>query len=359
MEATERTLEDFLNENLCTSLTEAQFQKRMQMGYQIIRGMSVLHESYKLIHRNLSLNSIHITSDGTLKIGELGLVAKSSEVFEDNHLTSRTFKRHLSYQVFPNINALKPPVKQEKPRRAIQKDNKRLFMAPEQGSKRMDSQKADIYSLGLILLVLLSPTINEKERAVIIKNCKIEGPPKKFVREHKELAKLIEQMVSIQKNIRPNIKSIMGHSLFRQLQKVTSKENNKVPIPQGESDKVLKGQYRMMLGKTNKWKTRYFHVDGKNLLIFKKKRNNKARLNYPLLECVIHIKEDLRKKYNKLLFKRSLSVSSISQARITENTDIVIVVIEHPEIVTMTLELIGTKKECADWLLYLRSSPLP
>lgn len=358
MEAAECTLEDFLNENPCSSLTKAEFDHRMQMGYQIIRGVNVLHESYKLIHRNLSLSSIHITSDGTLKLGELGRVAESSEVFEDT-FNSRVFKRHLSYQTFPNPHAKLCPLKAAAGKSGAQlSSDRRLFAAPEQGVKRTDSQKADIYSLGLILLALLCPSVGEKERADAVKECKVKGPPSAFAKDHKEIAKLIDQMVSIETSVRPSIKAILGHSAFREHGMQKPKSSDSLVVPE-EHNKALKGEFRLMLGKSNKWKRRYLRVDGKKLLIFKRKEDAKARINYPLLECVIHTKNNAHRRNRKLLSKRSQSLCSIDEARTTETANVVTtVVIEHPEIVTVTVELVGTKEECADWLLYLRSSPL-
>ena len=101
MEYCKNTLENYLNENPCEILTKEMFEKRMQIGYQIIRGINVLHESYKLVHGDLTLNSIHICPDDTVKIGDLGWVSECHESIEESQKTLKPMQRFSSFQELP------------------------------------------------------------------------------------------------------------------------------------------------------------------------------------------------------------------------------------------------------------------
>ena len=353
MEVCETTLTNYLNERQYKDFTKETFEERMQMGYQIIRGMYVLHDSYKLVHRNLSLNSIQISADGFLKIGDLGWVSESGEVFEEHSNINRRFERHTSFQQIP-IKALLKTKTESKNIIESEVTYKQLFAPPEQSYKCMNSQKADIFSLGLILIALLYPTENEKARIELINKCKLDQPPNDFIKKHKELARLIRQMLSIQTSRRPSAKEILFHSLFRYYENKTKKDPNEIMVSE-ECDEALKTEFKIMFEKTNKWKTRYLLIDGKKLFIYKKKDSIKAKLCYPLLECAINTKEICNDNRMVSLPKRSLStilLRDIGKTQFKEGT--IQVIIRHLEIVTITLALTKDAKH-SNWLNYLRN----
>jgi serine/threonine protein kinase len=47
------------------------------LSYQIVSGLYTIHKKYKLVHGNLSTNSIYIGCNGKAKIGDFGFATKS------------------------------------------------------------------------------------------------------------------------------------------------------------------------------------------------------------------------------------------------------------------------------------------
>ena len=70
-EVYERTLGEYLRN------ATSRIQKRIALSYQIVSGLYAIHKKYKLVHGNLSTNSIYIGYDGKAKIGDFGFATRS------------------------------------------------------------------------------------------------------------------------------------------------------------------------------------------------------------------------------------------------------------------------------------------
>jgi len=372
MEFSEQTLEELLNKediNCINGILDiVTYQKRFNMAYQILHGLQVLHDTYRLIHRDLSLESIHISHDGTIKIGDLGWASETKEIAEEYLRPFGVFRRMTSFQELPIKIAKKPIEKEQKEDVEICENYERLFMAPEQELQKIYSQKADIYSLGLILLALFLPVKTVSERIELIKKCKTEGPPKEFRKTYKELSKLIQQLVTIEPSIRPSISTILSMPIFRLYQKQRTERSYSLPKLEDNSEEKLCGEFRVTFGNSSNWKTRYLYLNGKKLFLYKKKGDAKARIIYPLLECNISIK-----KTQRLMIQREKSANLVSPSRkspkralslfalhteieephlttIEKEKDVTEVIVDHPAIESMCIEFFGTEKQRANWI---------
>uniref|UniRef100_A0A3B3UYG8 Interferon-induced, double-stranded RNA-activated protein kinase-like n=1 Tax=Poecilia latipinna TaxID=48699 RepID=A0A3B3UYG8_9TELE len=143
-------------------------EESVDIMVQMVSGVEHIHTN-KLIHRDLKPANIMFSQNGTVKIGDFGLVTSEIEDDAENQKERRGYKGTPSY------------------------------MAPEQ-ERRLYDRKVDIFALGLIFFELLwnIPTIHEKEKTLInqmIKSMLCEKPEerpeaskiKTDLEEHKRL----------------------------------------------------------------------------------------------------------------------------------------------------------------------------
>ena len=174
------------------------FKVENKFGYfifaQILEGLIYLH-SKGIIHRDLKPGNIFI-SKGDIKIGDFGLAIftkESQSVFQKN----KNFKTHQTEGLISsNVGTC-------------------LYVAPEQEKTRNYDNKADIYSLGIILFEILSnfTTFHEKitEFVELKKNNKVrESFRKKFPIQ----SDLIEKLVQLDPAKRPSAKEIKNLEEF-------------------------------------------------------------------------------------------------------------------------------------------------
>ena len=79
MELCKQTLEDHLvelNAEYDTLENSVGHAERLRIGYQILQALRTIHQTHKLIHRDLSLKNIFIGNDSLVKIGDFGLATK-------------------------------------------------------------------------------------------------------------------------------------------------------------------------------------------------------------------------------------------------------------------------------------------
>ncbi|XP_042302367.1 interferon-induced, double-stranded RNA-activated protein kinase isoform X2 [Sceloporus undulatus] len=142
---------------------------------QIVNGVEFIHEQ-KYVHRDLKPLNIFISRDNKIKIGDFGLVASGT----DELLEQRT-----------------------------QNKGTRLYMAPEQEGSTY-GKEVDIYSLGLILLEMLSAFKTEHERTEVIQSAKEGRLPETFIRQFPREAILIKKLLSKEPSERPTANGILS-----------------------------------------------------------------------------------------------------------------------------------------------------
>nr|KAG5697293.1 hypothetical protein BaRGS_004959 [Batillaria attramentaria] len=104
---------------------------------QIVCAVDHVHSS-GLIHRDLKPSNIFFALDGTVKVGDFGLVTAAENQEGDVHTVSGSATDKHTAEV-----------------------GTQLYMSPEQVQKKPYDQKVDIFSLGMIFLELLMPFSTE------------------------------------------------------------------------------------------------------------------------------------------------------------------------------------------------------
>lgn len=168
------TLKDWLLENIydrdiCIS---------RDIFKQLLSAVSYLHDQ-GLIHRDLKPSNIFFAQDGTIKIGDFGLVSCFTTIS-----TNREFRKNHCFSDNTSFAGTE------------------LYMSPEQLQNKSYDFKVDIYSLGLIYIDLLVPFITQMERYKTLNNVK-NGIISFSELEKKEL-ELIKKMLSSDPVKRPS-----------------------------------------------------------------------------------------------------------------------------------------------------------
>jgi len=152
----------------------------------------------------------------------------------------------------------------------------KTFASPEQLSadKEKFDHRADIFSLGLVFLLLFHPMGTSMEQHKTIKDCKNRILPGELSKELPEIAGLIGKMMAENPNDRPSLDVVSRHL--------------SVPLI-ACSD--LAGSLSIQRENSMSWKKKHFKLIDKQLYIFEKEQDKKAEQVYDLSQWRIVIKE--------------------------------------------------------------------
>ncbi|XP_043991708.1 interferon-induced, double-stranded RNA-activated protein kinase isoform X2 [Gambusia affinis] len=152
-------------------------EESVDIMVQMVSGVEHIH-SEMLIHRDLKPANIMFNRNGTVKIGDFGLVTSEIEDDAENQKERRGYKGTPSY------------------------------MAPEQKERRLYDRKVDIFALGLIFFEVLwnIPTIHEKEKMwADVRNQKF---PQLFLHHFSHESQMIKSMLCGKPEERPEASKI-------------------------------------------------------------------------------------------------------------------------------------------------------
>jgi len=143
----------------------------------------------------------------------------------------------------------------------------KIFASPEQweGDKDKFDFKADIFSLGVVFLLLFHPIRTSMEQLQVITDSKNGKLPAELENNLPEIAKLIRKMLAVDPCKRPSLEMI---SLQLRL-----------PV---ETDIQLSGNMTLKKEDLQTWDNKYFKLIGKNLYIFNNEHAKKAETVYLL-----------------------------------------------------------------------------
>ncbi|KAG1056619.1 hypothetical protein G6F46_007297 [Rhizopus delemar] len=228
---------------------EDDFRKNnIQLFSQILQGAAYIHQQ-GLIHRDLKPSNIFISYDADLtvpKIGDFGLAASiveqeeaeeeeeeetysfpkitlldelSSSPTNTNHLdlfttaaansnvtfNSASTKSNKATTVTDSCSSSKRLSPKEKKRNRTMGVGTRTYAAPEQLAGTTYDEKADIYSLGIILFELFYPFSTAMERSNVLNDLKMKGEmPEGFEERYPTESKWIRQMMHPDPSQRPS-----------------------------------------------------------------------------------------------------------------------------------------------------------
>ena len=325
MELCKETLEDYLNER--TSILDTkEYNKSLDIASQLIDGIYAIHKDYKIIHRDLSLRNIFIGKNDVIKVGDFGLAIKSHFIQIEASPFPFKPKEPLpgEYPDFLSLEDKSEGSFTEELNELTGGIGTKTFSAPEQLLGDPYDQKADIYSLGLILFVLFYPTQTLSERYQILCDCRKSGPPKEFMEKYPEIGMLIRRMTDNDPIKRPDIDELKKFTLFKTFDPFINKSWNSLN---------LKGKKCIVkIGESEKTKTKYAKIIGDNLLLYARKIDKKAKLYYPLNECkistsgnVVCTPRGIKRNCSSCNFKEDLKAIDHSCK----------ILIEHPQLETL------------------------
>ncbi|PVD30201.1 hypothetical protein C0Q70_09463 [Pomacea canaliculata] len=137
--------------------------------------------------------NIFFAMDGTVKVGDFGLVTALAENVEENNPSS-TFTTSTKHTADVGTQ---------------------LYMSPEQVQKKSYDQMVDVFSLGVILLELLMPFSTGMERITTLQNARKGKFPERFCRELPVESTLVQSLMSDDPKLRPTTQKILEHNILR------------------------------------------------------------------------------------------------------------------------------------------------
>jgi len=274
VEGYQRLWKEYLKEAIC-------FAK------QILDGLSHIH-SHRIIHRDLKPQNIFLNGK-TCKIGDFGLIKKNSSLYNlDGSPKEGCFSESWDHIKSPQDQKSHSP----KSLKSCESNDEifyftaddevtgnigtKIYASPEQweGDKEKFDSRADIYSLGIIFLLLFYPMSTMMEQLRVISDSKEGRFPADLEKNLPNIAAIIKKMMAHDPTERPSIEAI-SQSLKLPVEVIT-----------GVTGKVMlrrEGSFT--------WSDKFFKLVDENLYIFKKEQDKKAESVYDLSEWSLHLRE--------------------------------------------------------------------
>ena len=258
-ELCERTLEKYIHERnhklaqIADSLYAYQdlknkyFQEAKTILEQVISALSYIHRNCQLVHRDLKPSNIFLNKDLNVKIGDFGLVKKlenltpveppnffltptisqegsplikqaSTQEIDRNYNQNKNLQKAAENIFMLRTKAQTPDLDQktniysdtflkEKASFKTRNCGTKVYASPEQMAQNCYFDfRADIYSLGIIMIQLFYPMKTEMELIQTINNGKKQIYPKELTKDLPQIAKLIGRMLDQNPEGRPSLK---------------------------------------------------------------------------------------------------------------------------------------------------------
>ncbi|EFC40806.1 predicted protein [Naegleria gruberi] len=195
------TLDDWLWSTERTQDKKLNMNEALHFFGQICDGIKHIHER-GVIHRDLKPSNIFLSSDNTVKIGDFGLAKYCFETI--NHNRASCDGPHDSSSCI----IMNRPCSPTNIDHTVGVGTY-FYASLEQLSNSQYNEKADIYSLGVILFELLHPFGTRTERAFILKDLKDGIIPSEMVKKFPEEMAIVKQCIDTDPNNRPTAGEIL------------------------------------------------------------------------------------------------------------------------------------------------------
>jgi serine/threonine protein kinase len=277
-------------------------KEALSYAKQILEGIEYIH-SQNIVHRDLKPHNLFLV-DKTCKIGDFGLIKKNSNLFDSDE-SSPSFlsgKGDDSYNTSFTDNDksgsndkgghLASPL----PKSLINKTSAadelilyfeteneitggvgtKIYASPEQwnGNKEKFDYKADIFSLGIILLLLFHPMSTSMEQLQVITKSKEGELPVELEKNLPEIAAIIKMMLAADPCNRPSVQTIS--------------QSLKLPV---EINTELSGTLVVRKENSKTWKNKHYKFMNESLYLFDTEQDKKAESVFSLPEWTILLKE--------------------------------------------------------------------
>ncbi len=307
MELCKYTLDDLL----CSGSNDLDLGERLNIAYQIARGLNVVHQEYGIIHRDVTPRNIFFARDGSVKLGDFGLATKCQHLVRD--LASPFISSDPGGDGgIKELSIGDPQMELPEEKGGESRGQKILgvlrkgqgkkeltngigtkaYVSPEQMSQSHYGQSTDIYSVGLIYLLLFWPMRTQSERYEQLAKCRTGALPAGFAERHPELACLISQMTASDPSKRPTTLSILRHPLFARFRCDCDTPRSPTDPMADLRQKKLQPEAdspafpaMVRIGNKSKCKRMYLKLVKGKLFGYKRQDKKKARFCYPLKEC--------------------------------------------------------------------------
>ncbi|XP_030834518.1 eukaryotic translation initiation factor 2-alpha kinase 3-like [Strongylocentrotus purpuratus] len=209
------TLKDWLGAN---TLSRDRV-KQLHIFQQILAAVQYVH-SCGMIHRDLKPSNIFFSADGTVKVGDFGLVTavdtqlETGESLDDDLSSIDLSKKHTSQvgtQLYMSPEQVLNTMFKTGWTLGADNDN-RLRL-----SGKTYDHKVDIYSLGLIFFELLHPFGTQMERIMVMTGSRQQKFPDRFAKELPSETELIQMLLSNNPANRPDADEITEKDTFARL----------------------------------------------------------------------------------------------------------------------------------------------
>jgi serine/threonine protein kinase len=267
------------------------FREALLFAKQILNGLKHIH-SHHVVHRDLKPSNIFLVGK-TCKIGDFGLVKQlvsmypvdgspSSNPSEKSSLTiegspvAEDYQLHSKKSSDPSYSKDKSDSDAED-HHITRSIGTRMFASPEQwmADKESFDYRADIFSLGVIFLLLFHPMSTHMERTNIIKDSKEGKTPENLDKELPEIAEIIKRMLSLDPNARPSIDRII--------------QELKLP---NEIRSQIHGSLSFRKENALRWRKKYFKLYDGNLHLYNNESDKKAESVYNLTHWDITLQDN-------------------------------------------------------------------
>ncbi len=153
--------------------------KSLLMFREICLGVEYVH-AQGLIHRDLKPSNIFFSNEGTIKIGDFGLVTAYCDAAERLDFDSNGDSGDGDSTDCGTCSTTECYCER---RQHTDQVGTALYMSPEQLAKKPYNHKVDIYSLGLILFEMLVPFSTQMERIKVLSDLRKNKFPPHFLNQ--------------------------------------------------------------------------------------------------------------------------------------------------------------------------------
>jgi len=175
----------------------------MNFFKQIAEGVAYIH-SKELMHRDLKPKNIFITNDNIIKIGDFGL-AKS---VRDNLVHTKSNKHGTEHGDKQIVQRSQSPIGSDLSDHTSGVGTY-FYASPEQYATSMYDDKADVFSLGVILFEMLHPFATKSERAHILTGLRSGKIPDSKQEKYPEEMELVKRCIDSAPMSRPTAREVL------------------------------------------------------------------------------------------------------------------------------------------------------